>query len=136
MNKKLANLFVQITAKHPLPFIGCIVLGVGFILSLTLSTNVSVISTYDGSVKSGNIIIEHRVSDLRDKIYVYTNRNEAVYSIEITEDNVKYGSNLTIIQLEGNIDSVTTDKVKVDITIGKTTLFERVFLKGGKINHG
>jgi hypothetical protein len=133
MNKKKANLYVKLTVKHPLPFIICIIIGLLSLIYITVSTKLNVINTYDGLINEHSIVINNSISSVPDKVYVYTNRNEAVYPL-ITTNNVSYNADSTTIYIEDNKNFINSNKVKVDITIGETTLFERVFLKGGKIN--
>ncbi|MNI52884.1 hypothetical protein D3C73_1076910 [compost metagenome] len=134
MNKKTSNLFVKLTAKHPLPFIGIVTISIAALLGLTLSTQLNTINTYNGVIDQNNIIIHEPVTNINNKIYVYTNRNEFIYPLQIT-DNVEYGADTTTIRLDKDSPFSDSDKVKVDVGKGEITLFERVFLKGGKVNH-
>ncbi|MGF7048142.1 hypothetical protein J2T13_002649 [Paenibacillus sp. DS2015] len=134
MNKKKANMYVKLTAKNPVPFIGIVALAVLSLLFLTMSTKLSIINTYDGKMDKQKIVISnHVITNIPGKVYVYTNRNEKVYPMQTT-DKVKYDAGATIIYVEGSENDPDIGNVKIDVPIGETTLFERVFLKGGKIN--
>ncbi|CAH1209526.1 hypothetical protein PAECIP111893_03046 [Paenibacillus plantiphilus] len=134
MNKKTANLYVRFTAQNPLPFIGFVALAVLSLFVLTMSTKLNVINTYDGVMNNQTIVIsDHEIANMPSKVYVYTNRNEKVYPMQMTSE-VQYDAGNTILYVEGSGSESDLGHVKVDVPIGETTLFERVFLKGGKVN--
>ena len=85
---------------------------------------------------TGNsIVINAEIDAAPDKIYVYENRNEAVYLINVK--NMERKDDATMLFIDSGTEFFelsAAENIKIDIPIGEITLFERVFLKGGKIN--
>lgn len=132
MKKRTANLYVKMTAKSPVLFLVLIFLSVIIILYITLSTEVDVIQTYDVRLEDNKITVPETMHYKPEKIYIYENRNNAIYSIPVESKDIAYDDTSIIILIKQNpFENELTD-VKVDIPIKKVTLFKRVFLQGGK----
>lgn len=93
MRKKYANLFVKMTAKSPLLFLLLILLSVLFLFGVTLMTKVDVIKTYNVKIENDKICIQNASDFMPDEVYVYENRNEAVYKIKIEPEMVSRENN-------------------------------------------
>ena len=132
MRKKTANLFVKMTAKSPLLFLGLILLSVVIILYITLTTEVDVIQTYDAKVEGNTLMISQVNRQNLSKLYVYENRERAVYCLEPEEGDIDWDGTGMLVSLEEPLFEPETDFVKVDIPVRKISLFRRVFLQGGK----
>lgn len=132
MRKKTANLFVKMTAKSPLLFLGLILLSVVIILYITLTTEVDVIQTYDAKVEGNTLMISQVNRQKLSKLYVYENREKAVYCLEPEEGDIDWDGTGMLVSLEEPLFEPETDFVKVDIPVRKISLFRRVFLQGGK----
>lgn len=132
MRKKTANLFVKMTAKSPLLFLGLILLSVVIILYITLTTEVDVIQTYEAKVEGNTLMISQVNRQNLSKLYVYENREKAVYCLEPEEEEIEWSTTgVKVFPGEDFFDG-ETDFVKVDIPVRKISLFRRVFLQGGK----
>lgn len=131
MNKKTANLFVKITAKNPATFIGVVLLGTFILLFLTISTKINVVRTYEASFDGQKIRIKNELIKMPKIIYVYSDKNESVYSVNVN-GNVEYDSNSTIVNIEDLEINPDLEHIKVDIPVDETSLFSRVFLRGGR----
>ena len=79
MRKKYANLYVKMTAKSPLLFLLLILISIIFLMGVTLMTTVDVIRTYKAKVENNKICVQDIGDIVPDEVYVYENRNEAVY---------------------------------------------------------
>lgn len=132
MRKKRANLFVKLTAKSPLLFLLLIFISIIFLFGVTLTTKVDVIETYNAKVENNKICVQN-VTDLpENEVYIYENRNEAVYKVITEPEMFSQENNSLEIPLNKLGFIPQSDSVKVDISIQKITLFRRVFLQGGK----
>lgn len=132
MKKRTANLYVKMTAKSPVLFLALIFLSIVIILYITLSTKVDVIQTYDVRLEDNKIIVPETIHYKPDKVYIYENRNKVVYSIKVNPKDITYDDTSIIIPIKQNPFEHELTDVKVDIAFKKVTLFERVFLHGGK----
>lgn len=132
MRKKYANLFVKMTAKSPLLFLLLILLSVLFLFGVTLTTKVDVIKTYNVKIENDKICIQNASDIMPDEVYVYENRNEAVYKIKIEPEMVSRENNSLEISVNQLSFIPQSDYVYIDIPIQKITLFRRVFIQGGK----
>lgn len=132
MRKKYANLFVKMTAKNPLLFLLLILLSVLFLFGVTLTTKVDVIKTYNVKIENDKICIQNASDFMLDEVYVYENRNEAVYKIKIEPEMVSRENNSLEISVNQLSFIPQSDYVYIDIPIQKITLFRRVFIQGGK----
>ena len=132
MRKKYANLYVKMTAKSPFLFLILILISTIFLLGVTLTTKVDVIETYEAKVENNQICIQNRNDITLDEIYVYENRNEAVYKVIIEPEMIRQESNSLEIPVNELGFIPLSDSVNIDIPIRKITLFRRVFLQGGK----
>ena len=132
MRKKRANLFVKLTAKSPLLFLLLIFISIVFLFGVTLTTKVDVIETYNAKVENNKICVQN-VTDLpENEVYIYENRNEAVYKVITEPEMFSQENNSLEIPLNKLGVNPQSDSVKIDISIQKITLFRRVFLQGGK----
>lgn len=135
MNKKFINAYVKYTAKKPILFFAMIFIGVFSILILSFSTKTSIVFTSDGVVNDHSIMVSGKVDSYTGFIYAYNDRNDQVYSVEISE--TVHAGEQTIFLLKGDNEYITAmnqQEIKVDIPMREMTIFERVFLKGGKVN--
>lgn len=135
MKNNFINTYVKYTTKKPILFFAMIFIGVISIIILSLSTKTSVVLTSDGVVNDRSIVVSGKMDSYTGFIYAYNDRNDQVYSVEIFE-TVHIGEQ-TVFLLKGDNEYITTmnqREIKVDIPMREMTIFERVFLKGGKIN--
>jgi hypothetical protein len=136
MGKRFINTYIKYTAKKPILFFVMIGVFVFFILFIALTTRTSLIQKYDGAMTGNTIVVSAVIKTKPDVIYVYENRNEAVFLLSVT--GIVNNDDSTIFFVNGNAElSEITDAeiIKFDIPVGEISLFERVFLKGGKV-HG
>ena len=132
MRKKRANFFVKLTAKSPLLFLLLIFISIVFLFGVTLTTKVDVIETYNAKVENNKICVQN-VTDLpENEVYIYENRNEAVYKVITEPEMFSQENNSLEIPLNKLGFIPQSDSVKIDISIQKITLFRRVFLQSGK----
>ena len=132
MRKKYANLYVKMTAKSPLLFLILILISTIFLFVVTLTTKVDVIETYKAKVENNQICIQDVNDITMNEVYVYENRNEAVYKVIIEPEMFSQESNSLEISVNKLGFIPQSDSVNIDIPIRKITLFRRVFLQGGK----
>lgn len=134
MRKKYANLFVKMTAKSPLLFLSLILASIIFLFGVTLTTWVDVIETCKVKVENNKICIQNVSDIIPDEVYVYENRNEAVYKVKIEPEMIRQENNSLEIPVNELGFIPQSDSVNIDIPIQKITLFRRVFLQGGKFD--
>jgi hypothetical protein len=132
MRKKYANLYVKLTAKSPFLFLILILISIVFLFGVTLTTKVDVIETCNVKVENNKICIQNVTDIMLDEVYVYENRNEAVYKVKIEPEMVRQENNSLEISVNELGFIPQSDFVNVDIPIQQITLFRRVFLQGGK----
>lgn len=132
MKKKYANLYVKLTAKSPFLFLILILISIVFLFGVTLTTKVDVIETCNVKVENNKICIQNVTDIMLDEVYVYENRNEAVYKVKIEPEMVRQENNSLEISVNELGFIPQSDFVNVDIPIQQITLFRRVFLQGGK----
>lgn len=132
MRKKYANLYVKMTAKNPFLFLILILISIIFLFGVTLTTKVDVIETYKVKVENNKICIQDVNNVTWNEVYVYENRNEAVYKVKIEPEMVKPENNSLEIFVNQLGFIPQSDSVNIDIPIREITLFRRVFLQGGK----
>ena len=135
MGKRFINTYVKYVAKKPILFFVMIGVFMFFILFIALTTKTSLIQTYDGTITGNTIIVSAEIKTAPDKIYVYENRNEAVFLVSVT--GVDRNDNSTVFYISDHkelSEVASAEIIKLDIPVGTISLFERVFLKGGKVN--
>ena len=132
MRKKYANLYVKMTAKSPLLFLLLILISIIFLFGVTLTTKVDVIETYKVKVENNMICIQNVSNITLNEVYVYENRNEAVYKVKIQPEMLNQENNSLEISVNQLGFIPQSDSVNIDIPIREITLFRRVFLQGGK----
>lgn len=132
MKKKTVNRYVYLTVKTPYLFLALILLSILALLYITLSTKVDVVQTYDAKIEDDKIIICEVGEYCPQKIYIYENRDRAIYHLEVQPGTVEYVDENMIIPMGELQFERETNFVKVDIPIKEITLFRRVFLQGGR----
>lgn len=140
-SKKIIRIYMKLMTKSPVLFLSYLIIFVGITLYLTLVTEIDVFNTYTGLIKMQNgksyIVFDGKLSIDSEKVYTYIDKNSEVYEINI--QSVSCDSEKSIYEVNCNNNLITDffikgngKEMKVDIPNGKTTLFTRVFLKGGK----
>jgi len=132
MKKKTANLYVKVTAKTPALFLSLIVLCVWTIVYITMTTQVDVIKTYEAKVENNKLVILEADAVLTDRIYFYENRDEAVYELQVKQEEIAYDGTSMVVPLGNVLFEPESGAVKADIPVKKISLFRRVFLQGGR----
>lgn len=132
---------MQRMTKSPTLFISYLLIFSLVIVLLTINTSVDIINTYQVTIcniSSKYYVMSDNILKLySDKGYLYTDKNKDIY--EIHSDNIIYDSTNDYYEIIAN-DSKLSDflaensdkEIKIDIPKGQTTLFNRIFLKGGK----
>jgi len=120
------------TAKSPLLFLLLILISIIFLMGVTLMTTVDVIKTYNVKVENNKICVQDIGDIVPDEVYVYENRNEAVYKVMIKPEMVSQENNSLEISVNDLGFIPQADSVNIDVPLRKITLFRRVFLQGGK----
>ena len=135
MNKKIINTYVNYTAKNPILFFVMLIIGVLSIVILALSTKTNIMISCAGEVSAHSITVSGEFKSCTGYIYAYNDRNEGIYSFEIYETVYNEGTTTFIVKSGTEyIDSMNQHQIRIDIPIREMTIYERVFLKGGKIN--
>lgn len=132
MRKKYANLYVKMTAKSPLLFLMLILISIIFLFGVTLTTKVDVIKTYKVKIQNNKICIQNVNEITWNEVYVYENRNEAVYKVKIEPEMIRQENNSLEISVNQLGFIPQSDSINIDIPIQEITLFRRVFIQGGK----
>ncbi len=120
------------TAKSPLLFLLLILISIIFLMGVTLMTTVDVIKTYNVKVENNKICVQDIGDIVPDEVYVYENRNEAVYKVMIKPEMVSQEKDSLEISVNDLGFIPQADSVNIDVPLRKITLFRRVFLQGGK----
>jgi len=133
--RKFINVYIKYTAKTPTLVIAMIVFFVSLILCISLTTKTNLYQTFDGALLGESIVIEKEIDTLPEVVYIYENRNEAVFPVNIEYFETKdYTTILSISCTNDAFRLTSSENFKIDVLIGEITLFERVFMKGGKVN--
>ena len=135
MGKRFINTYVKYVVKKPILFFAMIGVFVFLILFVSLTTKTSLIQSYEGLIFGDTIVINAEINTVPENIYVYENRNEAVYLVNIK--SMEHEDNSTVLIIGNNTELhglPAAENIKIDIPVDEITLFERVFLKGGKVN--
>ena len=135
MDKRFINTYIKYTAKKPILFFVMIGVFLFFILFISFNTKTNLIQSYSGTMAGNTIVINAEINAAPDKIYVYANRNEAVFLI--TVKNIERTNNKTVLIIDnyaGLLELISAKNINIDIPINEISLFERVFLRCGKVN--
>jgi hypothetical protein len=118
------------------PFLGFVVLGIGLLLSLMLNTKISVIKTYCAQVvqTESQTAVMIGTDDIMDAIgYIYSNKNEAVYTVSIVK--TENASQQTLLYFDDNgqkaLNALSGKELFIDIPQRKESLLYQIFVKGG-----
>ena len=109
-----------------------ILISIIFLMGVTLMTTVDVIKTYNVKVENNKICVQDIGDIVPDEVYVYENRNEAVYKVMIKPEMVSQEKDSLEISVNDLGFIPQADSVNIDVPLRKITLFRRVFLQGGK----
>ena len=133
--RRFINTYVKYTAKKPILLFAMIAFFISLILYISLTTKTNLYQTFDGVLSEDCITIDKDIYTVPEVVYVYENRNEAVFAVNV--ERFENRDNTTILHVsfaDGSPELDPSENVKVDIQVGEITLFERVFVKGGKVN--
>ncbi|MDR1262862.1 MAG: hypothetical protein LBK46_05165 [Oscillospiraceae bacterium] len=128
---KFEMLYVKYLVKKPWLYYGFIAVFVTVFVAMSLFIKLDVVKSYPAVIDNDVITITADASSMAPtRIFYYANRNDAVYSSEVT--HVDYGDYQVFVTISSNSDGKIRGAVTVDIVAGKQTLLERIFLKAGK----
>jgi hypothetical protein len=119
-------------AKNSFVFFSIVIISITLILMLSISIKTDNIITKEASISNNIICIETEVKIDGDNIFVYSDRNEKVYIIRIEEFYYKDGCTYIVANSNDVLGVWNLAKINVDIPVGQSTLFERIFIRGGK----
>lgn len=131
--KKIENIYVKYTAKKPILFFLLVLVSVSLILFLTVTTKTNLFLTCDASIERDKIIVDGLMESCTGQLYVYDNREEQIYPVEINETVQDDGTTIFYIA-DAEALSGLPREVKADIPADEISLFERIFIRGGKSN--
>lgn len=130
---KIANTYVKYTVKKPVLFFLLIFVSVGLILLLSITTKTNLFLTCDASIDRDKIIVDGLVESCTGQLYVYDNREERIYPVAISRTVQDGGTTIFYITDTEALVNLPRE-VKADIPADEISLFERIFIRGGKSN--
>lgn len=131
MRKFVDNLIDKIS-KNSFVFFMIVITCVALIVILSLSIQTDDMFTVNVRIEGNVICIDEEIVVSNDHVFVYQDRNERVYALTIKSMYFEDGQTFFVVELEKATDILGLSTPKADIPISKSSVFERVFLKGGK----
>lgn len=132
-SRSFSQAYVKYIVKTPILFYAFLSIGIGIFLYMTLSIQMDVRVTYEAKYEKGDIVFFSSKPVEWEKIYIYKDRNEKVYSVSVDsavfEDNT---ATLHIKEADNSAFKELSGDVYVDVTKTTESLFERIFKKAGK----
>lgn len=133
MKKTFINAYIKYTARTPVLFFLMVVFCILLIVFLTTTTTLNHMETYDAVVMDHNKVrIDDTIAPL-DRVYLYTQRDQDMVSCHV--QRVDYHEDQTDIILMDGVDIAFPpgSDVFVELAQTTTTLWERIFVKGGRL---
>ena len=130
--KRFFDKCINKIAKNSFVFFSIVIISITLILILSISIKTDNIITKEASISNNIICIETEVKIDGDNIFVYSDRNEKVHIIRIEEFYYKDGCTYIVANSNDVLGAWNLAKINVDIPVGQSTLFERIFIRGGK----
>ena len=131
--KSFSQIYIKYIIKTPVLFFLYISIGVGLFLFMTLSLQLDVMATYKASYHDGMVFIISKDPIDANKIYLYEDRNEKVYTVLV--DHMEFEESTVIFHIqEADIAAadILTGDITVDVINSKESLFKKIFIKAGK----
>lgn len=131
MDQKNSNLWT----KSPTIFALVVFIHLISIFSLSIKTETYLFSTNTATIEEDVLVVQGEVNIIAEQIYIYSEKNSTVIKDRIICHEYLDGN--TYIYISGNEDFLQQNgskSVTVEIPAEKTTLFNRLFINGGKIN--
>ena len=133
IKKSFVPFFVEYAVKKPIIYFAVVFIGLFVFLFLAFTTQIPVVETHNGIIEYDNgtysIAVEKSITpNVVSPLYIYIDRNINVYKVseyQIVEDKIIFSNNFSDVLTIGS-------KISVDIETNSITLFEQIFLKGGK----
>lgn len=125
---KFSMLYIKYTVKTPIVFYVFLTAGIVLFLYMTLNLSLDVTQSFDAEVSEDKVTFDCGYEIVSNIIYLYTDRNEKIYKYNFTAIEVENGITVLLIN---NADALSGN-YKADIVVGKQSLFERIFISGGK----
>lgn len=124
--------------KKPYLFFLFVLIGISIILFLLLTTEVPVINTYAANIQKSQeqylLSCDEAIFGSNfDTIYLYKDKNEAMY--KISNYMVLNENQVLVRPLDDSILAIideTINEINVEMSSHNITLFEAIFMKGGK----
>ena len=102
------------------------------IFLISINIHIGVYEQYTATVESNTVIIDGEYNILSEKVYLYINDNSI--PVKILSLWTKNGSTHMILE---NFEHYRKDidmQLQVDISLNELSLFELIFIRGGKSN--
>lgn len=134
---RIGTRYVHLMTSSPYPFLLFVAIGITSFILATSSITVDSVSIYPASLDAdaGTIFVDSRLPVLPSVVFVYTNRNEAVVSLNI-DDTKDLDDGVTLFVSPDSIGKMQGlgKSVYLDVSSGKETLLRRIILRAGKNN--
>jgi len=133
----LAQKYVKYLIKNPLLFLLCVGIGTGMFLYLTLSTKLPIIRTYNAhmnfSGESCCLTIDSEDQVAPEVIYVYQDKYQHVITLPVEKTEMRDGQTVFYTRMpeKQTLEGITAWPW-VDVPVEKTSLFMRIFARGGR----
>lgn len=134
----MKRIYLNYVIKKPYLFFLFVFIGIGTILFLLMTTNVPVISIHTAKIEKSQdqylLSCDEAVFEAKiDTIFLYKDKNETIYKIS---DYTVLNENQILIQhiddtLITSIDD-NLNVINIEIPLRNTTLFEEIFIQGGR----
>ncbi len=132
--KKIESLYFKYTVKKPILFFAVIAFNVILIMIIAFLTKTSEVITCEAIIEGNHVIVFDNVESHTGYIYVYSDRNEHVYCIEVAQKKAENGGTVFYPITQEDFALLDKNNIHADVPIEEISLFERIFMRGGKNN--
>ena len=128
MSKRKSNLYVKYFIKSPMLFYVFLLVGVMLFLYLSLSLQLDVVEHATANISGDTVIVAGEWELTSNAIHLYTDRNDIVHRLNVTNVTFSGGNTLFSVDNPNNLYG----EFEVDIAVGTQTLFHRIFVRAGR----
>ena len=133
MTNRGINKYIKYVIKSPAVFIIYMSLSLAVIFILAYFTSSYIFITVDGLICGETILIDEKINKDTNFIFVYVDRNDGMFLLEITETIHEEHQTIFAFLCDNEFFDKNHERIHVEIPIEEITMFERIFIRGGRV---
>lgn len=136
-HSSFSRFYLKYIIKNSSFFYIFVFIGVSLFIYMSYSLRLNSLKSFPAIYENGRVTIEADLTEAIkqgvEKLYIYTDRNDMVFTVKIEGTSVNCGVTKFFIENKDIPDSLSLSKsLTAEVVTGSESLLKRIFVKAGK----